>query len=56
MTETRVQDKSIQAGRNRKELAVYLDRSIIALLDLKSGQPIVLTADKGKKQILIEVK
>lgn len=55
MAETRVQDKAIQAGRNKKELAVYLDRSIVALLDLKPGQPIVLTADKDKRQIIVQI-
>lgn len=55
MAETRVQDKAIQAGRNKKELAVYFDRSIVALLDLKPGQPIVLTADKDKRQIIIQL-
>lgn len=55
MAETRVQDKAIQAGRNKKELAVYLDRSIVTLLGLKSGQPIVLTADKDKRQIVIQL-
>lgn len=55
MLETRVQDKAIQAGRNKKELAVYFDKSIIALLELKAGQPVVLTADKQTKQIIIQL-
>lgn len=55
MADTRVVDKSIQAGRNKKELGVYFDKSLISLLDLKNGQPIVLTADKTKKQIIIQL-
>ena len=54
INDTRVQDKSVQAGRNKKELGIYLDRSIISLLEIKKDQPIVLTADKKKKQIIIQ--
>ena len=55
MAEKRAQDKQIKAGRNKRELAVYFDRSIVALLDLKPGQPIVLTADKDKRQIIVQL-
>ena len=54
MKEIRVQDKAIQAGRNKKELAIYLDKSIISLMDLAIGKPVVLTADKEKQQIIIK--
>lgn len=55
MAETRAQDKQIKAGRNKRELAVYFDRSIVTLLGLKPGQPIVLTADKDKRQIIVQL-
>ena len=55
MNETRVQDKTIQAGRNKKERGIYLDKNLITLLDLVKEQPIVLTADKEKKQIIIQL-
>ena len=55
MSEMRVQDKTIQAGRNKKELGIYLDKSMITFLELEKEQPILLTADKAKNQIIIQI-